>query len=294
MGDLIVEAGFPPGVVNIIPGDGPTTGAAISNHPDVDKVAFTGSVEVGKLIMKAAADSNLKKVTLELGGKSPFVIFEDADLDTAVSLSHGAVFFNQGQCCTAGSRVFVQEGIYDKFLEKAKILAEGRVEFVGDPFAVETKQGAQVDFDQYNRIMSYIDIGKKEARLVCGGERKGCKGYYIKPTIFADVESGMKIHDEEIFGPVQTVIKFKDLNDAVFKANDTIYGLGAAVISRDISKAFQVAHKVKAGTVWVNTYHQYNNEVPFGGYKQSGIGREKGYAALENYLETKSIFVNLQ
>jgi aldehyde dehydrogenase (NAD+) len=295
MGDLVVEAGFPPGVINIVPGFGETAGAAISNHMDIDKVAFTGSVEVGKLVMKAAADSNLKKVTLELGGKSPFVVFEDADLDVTVATSHQAIFLNQGQVCTAASRVFVQESIYEKFIEKAKEAAVKRVDGLGDPFSPTTLQGAQVSEEQHNRIMSYIDVGKKEgARLVCGGERHGPKGYFIKPTIFADVRPGMKIHDEEIFGPVQTVIPFKDLNDAVFQSNHTVFGLGAAVHSRDISKAFQVAHRIRAGTVWVNTYHQYHESVPFGGYKQSGIGREKGYDALLNYLETKSVYVNLQ
>jgi aldehyde dehydrogenase (NAD+) len=293
MGDLIVEAGFPPGVINIVPGFGETAGAALSHHMDVDKVAFTGSVQVGKLILKAAADSNLKKVTLELGGKSPFVVLEDSDLDTAAALSHQAIFFNQGQVCTAGSRVFVQESVYEKFIEKAKALAEKRADHVGDPFDPHTVQGAQVTEEQYYRIMQYVDHGKKEARLVCGGERKGQTGFFIKPTIFADVRTGMKIHDEEIFGPVQSIIPFKDLNDAVFKANDTIFGLGAAVISNNAARAFQVAHKIKAGTVWVNTYHQYHDCAPFGGYKQSGIGREKGSQGIENYLETKTIFVNI-
>jgi len=290
---LIKEAGFPPGVINIVPGFGPTAGAAIAQHMDIDKVAFTGSVEVGKIIMKAAADSNLKKVTLELGGKSPLVIFDDADLDKAAALSHGAIFFNQGQVCTAGSRVFVQEAAYDRFIDKAKALAETRVEAVGDPFHHATVQGAQVSEEQFKRIMYYVNHGKGEARLVCGGDRHGEKGFFIKPTIFADVEHGMKIHDEEIFGPVMSVIKFKDLDDAIFKANNTVFGLGAAVVSNDISRAFQVAHKIRAGTVWVNTYHQYDNSAPFGGFKQSGIGREKGYQGLENYLETKSIFVNI-
>jgi len=294
IGDLVKEAGFPPGVINILPGYGHKAGAAISSHMDIDKVAFTGSVEVGKLIMKAAADSNLKKVTLELGGKSPLVIFEDADLDKAAALSHGAIFFNQGQVCTAGSRVFVQEGVYDNFLEKAKSLAVSRAAVLGDPFDQGTQQGAQVSEEQFKRIMHYVDLGKNEARLVCGGERHGEKGYFIKPTIFADVAHGMKIHDEEIFGPVMSVIKFKDLDDAVFKANNTVFGLGAAVISNDVSRAFKVAHKIRAGTVWVNTYHQYDNSAPFGGFKQSGIGREKGYQGLENYLETKSVFVSIE
>jgi aldehyde dehydrogenase (NAD+) len=294
MGDFIREAGFPPGVVNIVPGFGETAGAAVSEHMDIDKVAFTGSVSVGKLVMQAAARSNLKKVTLELGGKSPLIIFEDSDLDHAVELSHQAIFFNQGQVCTAGSRVFVQDSIYDKFIEKAKVKAEARVASVGDPFGATTVQGAQVSEEQYNTIMRYIDHGKKEARLVCGGARHGEKGYFIQPTIFADVQSGMKIHDEEIFGPVLSVVKFSDLNDGIIKGNDTAFGLAAAVITKDINKALQVAHKIRAGTVWVNTYHVYSHEVPFGGFKQSGLGREKGFDAINNYLETKSVFIQYE
>mmetsp|Transcript_751 Transcript_751/g.1950 ORF Transcript_751/g.1950 Transcript_751/m.1950 type:complete len:497 (+) Transcript_751:100-1590(+) len=295
MGDFIREAGFPPGVINIVPGMGPTAGAAVAEHMDIDKVAFTGSVEVGRIVMCSAARSNLKKVTLELGGKSPFVIFEDADLDQAVELAHNGIYFNQGQVCTASSRVFVQESVYDQFLEKAKSRAEERVKGVGDPFAKTTLQGAQVSHDQFNTIMKYIDYGKQEgARLVAGGARQGDKGYFVQPTIFADVSSGMKIHDEEIFGPVVSVIKFTDLNDAALKANDTSYGLAAAVVSKDVNKVFQLAHKIKAGTVWVNTYHQYDNMVPFGGYKMSGIGREKGKDGLEAYLETKSIYVQYE
>jgi aldehyde dehydrogenase (NAD+) len=294
MGDFIREAGFPPGVVNIVPGYGPTAGSALAHHMDVDKIAFTGSVGVGKTILKASAESNLKKVTLELGGKSPVVIFDDCDLESAVQIQRDAIYFNQGQVCTAGSRVFVQEGIYDKFLEKAATAAQQRVNVTGDPFDANTQQGAQVSKLQYDRIMQYIDIGKKEARLVCGGGRHGDKGFFIQPTIFADVQKGHKIHDEEIFGPVCSIIKFKDLQDAVFKGNDTVFGLGAAVISKDVSRAFQVAHALKAGTVWVNTYHRYDDHVPFGGYKQSGLGREKGAEALDNYLQVKTVFVNIE
>ena len=291
--DFVKEAGFPPGVVNVVPGFGPTAGGALAHHMDVDKIAFTGSVEVGKIILAASAHSNLKKVTLELGGKSPLVIFEDADLDEAVGISHMGIFFNQGEVCTAASRCFVHEDVYDSFLLKAKAKAEERASNLGDPFAKKTVQGAQVSKDQFDTIMKYVDIGKAEgARLVAGGARKGNKGYFVEPTIFADVTKGMKIHDEEIFGPVLSVIKFKSLEDAIAKSNDSTYGLAAAVVTKDINKALKVAHGIKAGTVWVNTYHQYHDHVPFGGYKQSGIGREKGYDAIENYLETKSVYIN--
>jgi len=284
MGELFREAGFPAGVMNIVPGFGATAGEAISNHMDIDKVSFTGSTAVGRKIMSAAANSNLKKVTLELGGKSPVVVMGDANMDEATDISHQAIFFNQGQVCTAGSRIFVQENAYDEFIEKAVNKAKARVNVTGDPFKKETEQGAQVSGQQFDRIMKYIEQGKKEARLVAGGVRKGKKGYFIEPTIFTDVQKGHKIHDEEIFGPVMSVIKFKDLDDAVFKGNDTTFGLGAGVVTKDIKKAFNLAHRIKAGTVWVNTYHQYADYAPFGGYKQSGIGRDKGKEGIENYL----------
>jgi len=292
--DFIKEAGFPAGVVQVIPGFGPTAGGALAHHMQIDKIAFTGSVEVGKIILAASAQSNLKKVTLELGGKSPLVIFEDADVDEAVGISHAGIFFNQGEVCTAASRCFVHEAVYDQFLEKAKAKALERAANLGDPFQKDTVQGAQVSEEQFNTIMKYIDLGKKEgARLVAGGARKGSEGYFVQPTIFADVSKGMKIHDEEIFGPVLSVIKFSDLDDAVAKSNDSTYGLAAAVVTKDINKALKVAHGIKAGTVWVNTYHQYHDHVPFGGYKQSGLGREKGYDAIENYLEVKSVYINI-
>ena len=291
--DLVKDAGFPAGVVNVVPGSGPTAGAALASHMDVDTITFNGSVRVGKIILEAAAKSNLKKVTLELGGKSPFVVFDDADVDEAVDLSHSGIFDNQGECCTAASRCLVHESIYDKFLEKAKAKAQDRV--VGDPFAKDTHQGAQVSKEQFETIMRYIDLGKAEgATLVTGGNRKGTQGYFIEPTIFADVKAGMKIHDDEIFGPVMAVIKFTDVKDAIKKSNESIYGLAAAVLTKDINKAFQVANGIKAGTIWVNTYNKYHDHVPFGGYKQSGIGREKGYEAIENYLETKALYLNIK
>mmetsp|Transcript_3141 Transcript_3141/g.10374 ORF Transcript_3141/g.10374 Transcript_3141/m.10374 type:complete len:497 (-) Transcript_3141:1233-2723(-) len=291
--DFVKEAGFPSGVIQVIPGYGPTAGGALAEHMDIDKIAFTGSVTVGKIILAASAKSNLKKVTLELGGKSPLVVFEDADLDEAVDISHMGIFFNQGEVCTAASRCFVHESVYDAFLEKAAAKATARADAVGDPFAEATAQGAQVSSEQFDTIMKYIDIGKKEgAKLVAGGGRAQNKGYFVQPTIFADVQAGMKIHDEEIFGPVLSVIKFTDLDDAIKKSNNSTYGLAAAVVTKDINKALKVAHSVKAGTVWVNTYHQYLDHVPFGGFKQSGLGREKGYDAIENYLEVKSVYVN--
>lgn len=279
--ELIVEAGFPPGVVNIISGFGPVAGAAIANHMDIDKVAFTGSTLVGRNIMKAAASTNLKKVTLELGGKSPNIIFKDADIDQAVGWSAFGIMLNSGQACCAGSRVYVEEGIYDKFVTameaKMKSLA------VGDAFDANTFNGPQVSQLQYDRIMAYIDSGKKDgATVVTGGERHGNEGYFIQPTIFTDVNPESKIGREEIFGPVVVIHKFKDQADLLKQANDSVYGLAAAVFSRDVTRALETANKLQAGTVWVNCYNQLNAQVPFGGFKQSGIGRELGGVALSN------------
>jgi len=275
VGELILEAGFPPGVVNLLPGYGPTAGAAIARHMDVDKVAFTGSTEVGHLIMEASAKSNLKRVTLELGGKSPNIVFADADMDAAIEGSHFALFFNQGQCCCAGSRLFVEEKAYDEFVERSAARARRRT--VGDPFDAATEQGPQVDQDQYNKVMHYIDSGRKEgARLVCGGDRVGDRGYFIQPTVFADVKDDMTIAKEEIFGPVMSIIKFRDMDDVVQRANRTDYGLAAAVWTRDIGKAHAIANSVRAGTVWVNCYDVFDAAAPFGGFKQSGLGRELG------------------
>ena len=224
VGELINEAGFPPGVVNILPGYGPTAGAALARHMDVDKVAFTGSTEVGHLIMRAAADSNLKRVTLELGGKSPNIVFADADMDKAIEGAHFALFFNQGQCCCAGSRLYVEEKAYDEFVEKSAARAKKRT--VGNPFDKNTEQGPQVDQDQFDKVMGYIDAGKKDkAKLVAGGNRVGDKGYFIEPTVFADVQDNMKIAQEEIFGPVMSILKFKDIDEVVNRANKTLYGL---------------------------------------------------------------------
>ena len=292
IGELIVEAGFPEGVVNILPGFGPTAGAAIANHMDVDKVAFTGSTEVGHLIMEAAAKSNLKRVTLELGGKSPNIVFADTDLDEAVEGAHFGLFFNHGQCCCAGSRVFVEEKIYDKFVEKSGVRARKRT--VGDPFDPQTDQGPQVDQSQFDKVMGYIDSGRKEgAKLVCGGERVGNRGYFIQPTVFADVQDDMKIAKEEIFGPVMSIIPFKSVDEVVTRANRTEYGLAAAVWTRDITKAHSIANSLRAGTVWVNCYNVLDTRAPFGGFKQSGIGRELGEYGLQQYTEIKTVTVKL-
>ncbi len=292
IGELILEAGFPEGVVNILPGYGPTAGGAIARHMDVDKVAFTGSTEVGHLIMKAAAESNLKRVTLELGGKSPNVVFADADMEQAVEGSHFALFFNQGQCCCAGSRAFVEEKVYDEFVERSAERAKRRR--VGDPLERTTEQGPQVDNDQFNKVLSYVEAGKREgAKLMCGGERVGERGYFVAPTVFADVKDEMKIAQEEIFGPVMSILKFKDMDELVERANQTIYGLAAAVWTRDIGKAHHVANNVRAGTVWVNCFDVFDAAAPFGGFKQSGIGRELGEYGLQQYSEIKTVTVKL-
>jgi aldehyde dehydrogenase (NAD+) len=293
VGELIVEAGFPPGVVNVLPGYGPTAGGAIARHQDVDKVAFTGSTEVGHLIMEHAAQTNLKRVTLELGGKSPAIVFADADMDQAIEGTHFGLFFNQGQCCCAGSRVYVEERCYDEFVEKSAKRAKARK--VGDPFDPKTEQGPQVDQAQFDKVMSYIDVGKKEgARLVCGGDRAGGKGYFVEPTVFADVKDGMKIAREEIFGPVMSIMKFSSVDDVVKRANSTMYGLAAAVWTKDVSKAYTIANKVRAGTVWVNCYDVFDAGAPFGGFKQSGMGRELGEYGLQQYTEVKTVTVKLE
>lgn len=290
---LAKEAGIPPGVLNVLPGFGHTAGAAIASHMEIDKVAFTGSTQVGRLIMEAAAKSNLKPVTLELGGKSPLVICNDADLDKAIELAHFALFMNMGQCCIAGSRIFVQEGIYEEFLEKITQRAKKRV--VGDPFRSDVDQGPQVDENQFKRILSYIESGKNEgARLLTGGNKVGNKGYYIEPTVFADVQDDMKIAQEEIFGPVMSVLKFKTLEEVVKRANDTHYGLAAGIITNDINVANRLSRSIRAGTVWINCYHVLDASMPFGGYKMSGIGRELGIQGVLNYVQVKAVVTPIQ
>jgi aldehyde dehydrogenase (NAD+) len=292
IGELIVEAGYPEGVVNLLPGFGPTAGAAIARHMDVDKIAFTGSTEVGHLIMEAAAKSNLKRVSLELGGKSPNIVFADTDLDEAVEGAHFGLFFNHGQCCCAGSRVFVEEKIYDRFVEKSGVRARNRT--VGDPFDPKTEQGPQVDEAQFDKVMGYIESGRSEgAKMVCGGERVGDRGYFIQPTVFADVQDDMKIAKEEIFGPVMSIIPFNGVEEIVARANNTTYSLAAAVWTRDIKKAHAIANSVRAGTVWVNCYNVLDTRAPFGGFKQSGIGRELGEYGLQQYTEVKTVIVKL-
>ena len=291
MGELVMEAGFPAGVINIVPGFGETAGDALVKHPGADKVAFTGSTEIGKLIMRNAA-TTMKRVTLELGGKSLNIVFADADLDAAVDGAMLGLYLNQGQCCCAGSRLFVEEKIYDTMVEKLGNKATDRK--LGDPFDPNTEQGPQVDKTQFDKVMSYIEQGKKQgARCVTGGERFGDKGYFIKPTVFADVKDEMVIATEEIFGPVMQVLKFNDIEEVVRRANTTDYGLAAAVWTRDIGKAHAIAHRIRAGTVWVNCYDVFDAAAPFGGFKSSGMGRELGEKAIDNYTEHKTVTVSL-
>ncbi|KAB5582612.1 aldehyde dehydrogenase [Coniochaeta sp. 2T2.1] len=289
---FIKEAGFPPGVFNLISGFGKTAGAAISAHMGIDKVAFTGSTLVGRQIMKAAASSNLKKVTLELGGKSPNIVFNDADIEKAISWVNFGIYYNHGQCCCAGSRIYVQSGIYDKFIAAFKKRAQENK--VGDPFDKDTFQGPQVSQLQYDRIMGYIEEGKKEgATLEIGGGRHGDKGYFIQPTIFSNVSQDAKIMQEEIFGPVCAIAKFETEEEVLKLGNDSVYGLAAAVHTQDINTAIRVSNALHAGTVWVNCYNMIHHQLPFGGYKSSGIGRELGEAALANYTQNKSVAIRL-
>lgn len=289
---LIKEAGFPEGVVNVLPGFG-EAGAALANHHDVDKVAFTGSTEVGKLIQQASGRSNLKRVTLELGGKSPNIVLADTDMDYAVETSHFGLFFNMGQTCCAGSRTFVEDKIYDEFVERSAERAKKRT--VGNPFELHVEQGPQIDQDQLHRILGLIEQGKNEgAKLVAGGSRAThLPGYFVEPTVFADVHDHMTIARDEIFGPVQQLIRFKSLDEVIERANKSDYGLAAAVFTRDIDKANYIVQGLRAGTVWVNTYNALMAQAPFGGYKMSGHGRENGEYALQNYTEVKSVIMKI-
>lgn len=284
---LCVEAGIPAGVVNVVPGSGRVIGEKLCSHNDVKKIAFTGSTVTGRKIMKMSADT-VKKVTLELGGKSPNIVFADADIDKAVKSIAFGIFYNSGEVCCAGSRIYVQDTVYEEVLSKFKQYAESLK--VGNPFNEDTFQGAQTSAKQLSKILKFIDIGKQEgARLVTGGERLGDKGYFIKPTIFADVKEDMSIVKDEIFGPVVTVSKFSTVDEVVKLANNSQYGLAAGIHTKDVNKAVNVANRVKAGTVWINTYNALHQSVPFGGFGQSGIGREMGESALDNYTQVKSI-----
>ncbi len=289
--ELAAEAGFPKGVVNVLNGLGETTGAAMVEHPDIDKIAFTGHVDTAKIIQRAAA-ATLKRTTFELGGKSPNVIFADSDMEAAVAGAFHAIYFHGGQCCTAGSRLFVESKIHDEFVERLAEKAKGRK--VGDPLDQKTEQGPQVSQEQLDKILHYVKLGEKEgARLMTGGERIGDKGFFVAPTIFDNVTDSMTIARDEIFGPVVSVLPFKGLDEVVDRANRTQYGLAAAVWTRDIDKAHLFAKQVKAGTVWVNCYHVVDATTPFGGFKMSGQGRENGEAAIEHYTELKTVTVKL-
>ncbi|XP_057419267.1 benzaldehyde dehydrogenase, mitochondrial-like [Lotus japonicus] len=290
---LLHEAGLPPGVLNIVSGYGPTVGAPLASHMDVDKLAFTGSTDTGKVVLGLAAKSNLKPVTLELGGKSPFIVCEDADVDKAVELAHFALFFNQGQCCCAGSRTFVHERVYDEFLEKSKKRALRRV--VGDPFKKGVEQGPQIDTEQFEKILRYIKSGiESNATLECGGDRLGSKGFYVQPTVFSNVQDDMLIAQDEIFGPVQTIFKFKEIDEVIRRANSTRYGLAAGVFTQNLATANTLMRALRAGTVWINCFDVFDAAIPFGGYKMSGIGREKGIYSLLNYLQVKAVVTPLK
>jgi len=291
MAQLAQEAGIPDGVVNVVPGYGPTAGGSLVQHPGVDKIAFTGEHRTAQIIMREAAQS-LKRLTFELGGKSPNVILADADLDAAAAGTDIGLFFNQGQCCCAGSRVFVEESVHDEFVAKLKRLAAQRK--LGAPLNKDTRQGPQVDQAQFDKIMSYIDQGKKEgANCVTGGKRHGDRGYFIEPTIFENVTDNMSIAQDEIFGPVMSVLKFRDWEDLITRANRTFYGLAAAVWTSNVTKAHDFARRVRAGTIWVNCYDVFDAAAPFGGFKMSGQGRELGEDGLRAYTETKTVTINL-
>jgi aldehyde dehydrogenase (NAD+) len=290
-GELLVEAGVPNGVINILPGYGPTAGAAITEHPGINKVAFTGSTEVGKIIM-AAASKTLKRVTLELGGKSPLIIHEDADLDAAVVSAQIGVFFNQGQVCTASSRIFVHEKVHDEFVKKLVEASKKRTQ--GDGFG-DVNMGPQVSDEQQKTVLGYIESGKSEgAKLELGGDKlKDSNGYFVQPTIFTGVQDTMKIAREEIFGPVMSILKYSSLDEAIKRANSSCYGLAAGIFSRNIDTCLKAASELQAGTCWVNTYNSFDTAQPFGGFKSSGIGRELGEYALHNYTETKTVMIKL-
>ncbi len=286
LAELIAEAGVPDGVVNVVPGFGETAGAALAAHDDVDKVAFTGSTEVGKLIVQAAA-GNLKKPTLELGGKSPNIVFDDAE-DNAVEGATNAIFFNHGQCCVAGSRLFVQESRYDEVIDGVAEIAKSIK--LGSGLDPATQMGPLVSDEQFMRVTGYLESGKADgATALAGGGRHGDRGYFVEPTVLTNTRPDMKVVREEIFGPVVVAEKFSTLDEIAAQANDTAYGLGAGIWTKDISKAHALAKKLRAGTVWINCYNVFDASLPFGGYKQSGWGREMGHEVLNNYTEVKAV-----
>lgn len=293
LGDLFAEAGFPEGVVNIITGFGLDTGAPLAAHPDVDKVAFTGSTEVGKAIVKAAGESNLKKVTLELGGKSPNIVFDDSPSEVAIPGAANAIFFNHGQCCAAGSRLFVQKKAFDEVIEGVSEHAK-KIK-LGHGLNAQTEMGPLVSREQMNRVCGFLTSGKEEgAKAAAGGQRSGQKGFFVEPTVLIDTKPGMKVVEEEIFGPVVVATPFDDIDDLVAQANNSNYGLASGIWTSDVSKAHRIAHRLKAGTVWVNCYNIFDAALPFGGYKESGWGREMGAEVLNNYTQVKAITMMLQ
>jgi acyl-CoA reductase-like NAD-dependent aldehyde dehydrogenase len=294
IGELALEAGLPPGVFNVVPGRGSVAGEALVRHPQVDKISFTGSTEVGQHIMRVAADT-VKKLTLELGGKSPNIVFADADLDAAVRGAMNGIFYGKGEVCAAGSRLLVEQSIYDEFVGK---LAERAKKMVpADPMDPKTRLGALINVKQMNSVLGYVETGVKEgAKLVAGGARQPVngKGTFVQATVLAGVDNGMRVAQEEIFGPVLAVIPFDGVDDAVAKANDIFYGLASGVWTRDVKKAHSVSRRLRAGTVWINTYNYFDPGMPFGGYKGSGFGRDLGAACLHEYTQLKSVWLNLE
>lgn len=291
LGELIVEAGFPKGVVNIVTGYGETAGAALAQHPGVDKVAFTGSTEVGKLIVRAAAD-DLKKVSLELGGKSPNIVFQDADTESAAHGAASAIFFNHGQCCCAGSRLYIEKSVFDRVV--GDVVDDAKKIKLGHGLNADTGMGPLVSQEQLRRVTGMLDEGIAQgAEAACGGKRWGEKGYFVEPTVLVKTNPGMNVVREEIFGPVVTAMPFSDLDEIAAEANNTHYGLAAGIWTRDIAKAHRLASMLRAGTVWINCYNVFDAALPFGGYKQSGWGREMGAENLELYTETKAVCVQL-